>query len=385
MADSQFDILIKFGLSKEKAGEAIAELKKIGAAGVEQEQAVEAATKKTFTSKKQLKDMVKELGHEFPILGQVGRLALNPIAFTTAAITGAFVIWNKRVKDLSESLGGIEMPDVGDTVTEQITKHAAAWGEFAQRMADARNASGGIKTNLDGVLSTIKANEELFKAWGIDTGNTGNEARVSALSQSAAGLRASGQARVARAGTPGSKDAEEGLAGKYSAAAAKAEIDKKAAEQRLSDILTAPEGNKFQRTASQVRFAIRYGHSMSQEEAADLERGNIAAQQGIISAAGGFARSRADRAVRRSELAGGLKDIADAGGQQGEVVSLLRQIAASVAGRAPFPGTGGGDGGPGQFSKEMLEFYRNFPAVMAAIERANAAQAATIKNLEQRP
>lgn len=100
MADNLVEILIKFGLDKSKATEAAAQIKDIqtasteaGNAGVKAEAEVTEATKKTFASKKSLKDMVKELGREFPILGQLGRLALNPIAAaTTAAIQGTNLV-----------------------------------------------------------------------------------------------------------------------------------------------------------------------------------------------------------------------------------------------------------------------------------------------------
>jgi len=389
-ADNNFDILIRILTQQVGSEKATDILKKVreettatGKEAVKQEEAVEAATKKTFASKHQLKDMVKQLGHEFPILGQVGRLALNPIAFTTAAITGAFVIWNKRVQDLSVSLGGIAMPDFTTSDADRIKNHAAAWGELAQKMADAANASGAIKTALADALATIKGNEELFKAMGIDPGLQGDKSRAATTSAAADALAASGRARIARAGTPGSAAAEEALGAKYSAAAAAAATAKAEAQARLLGLSEVGTGSIFNpmRQVRNAQFVARYG-DMSVEDAKALERGNIDSQSGIIGRADAFAATRASRAVRRSEIAGGQADIATAQGMQGEVVQLLRQIAAGVAGRAPLPGNA-----PGNFDEsmsfmvQMTKFAGNLPELVAAIERANAA----VKNLSQRP
>ena len=50
---------------------------KTGEEGKKQEKEVEQATRKTFASKKDLRSILKQLGQEFPILGQIGRLAIN--------------------------------------------------------------------------------------------------------------------------------------------------------------------------------------------------------------------------------------------------------------------------------------------------------------------
>lgn len=389
MADNNFDILIRILTQQVGSEKATDILKKVreettatGKEAVKQEEAVEAATKKTFASKHQLKDMVKQLGHEFPILGQVGRLALNPIAFTTAAITGAFVIWNKRVQDLSVSLGGIAMPDFTTSDADRIKNHAAAWGELAQKMADAASASNQIKTGLDDALGTIKANEELFRAMGIDTGTQGDQSRAAVKSAAAAALAASGRARIARAGTPGSTVKEEALGAQYSAAVAEAAKAKAEAQTRLMSLSEVGSGSILNpmRQVRNAQFLARYGN-MSVEDAKALERGNIDSQSGIISRAGAFADSRASRATRRSEIAGGRADIAAAQGMEGEVVQLLRQIAAGVAGRAPMPKSEI----DGQSSVALYQYLQNVPDVMAAIERANAAQLALLRNLSQRP
>lgn len=391
MADNTFDILIRFGLSKEKAEQARAELGKLkeqttatGQEGVKQEAAVEEATKKTFTSKSQLKAMVKGLTYEFPLLGRAAHLALNPLAFTTAAIAGAFVIWNRRVNELTKSLGGIAMPDVSTTATERINIHAAAWGLLAQKMADAANASIGIKTGLDQALATIKANEDLFKAMGIDTATKGDEARAAAIQQAADDLRASGRARIARAGTPGSTVAEGITGGKFSQAVTAAMSDKSAAQARLNQLLEMGEKSIFNpmRHVENFRFLDRYG-GMSVDQAMGEERANIRSQDNIIKAGDRFALSSESRAVRRGERAGGEADIAAADKMAGvEVVQLLRQIANGVAGRAPLPTNAPGNlEEAASFAAAMARFANNLPELMAAIERANAQ----IKNMSQRP
>lgn len=387
MADENFDILIRIlaqQVGTEKAQDILKKVREestaTGKEGVKQQEAVAEATKKTFTSKKQLKDMIKELGHEFPLLGQLGRLALNPIAFSTAAITGAFVLWNHRVQELTRSLGGIEMPDVSTTATDRINTQAEAWGLMAEKMASAANASSAIKTALDAALATIKANEELFTAMGFGGGNL-NESRVAAISAAAADLRASGQARVARAGQPGSEAGEAVLAARFGGASSAAMKAKAEAQGRLDEILGLADLSGPRRVWANAKFLGRYGYGMSTEDAANLERGNIASQQGIIDQAGSFAISQKSRAVRRSERAGGLEDIAKADAMGGEVVSLLRQIAAGVAGRAPYPGAPNGVEGLAGFGQEMAKFMANLPALTAAIQRATQ----DLANLRQRP
>jgi hypothetical protein len=154
MADNQFDILIRFGLSKEKATEAIGELKKIeaqtkitGTEGVKQEAAVTEATKKTFTSKKELKDMVKQLGHEFPILGQIGRLAMNPIVAATTAVTASLVIMKGKFDEAVKAGGGFQQVDVSEDVVSRFERISTASQNISTNLSSISNALDAFEKN----------------------------------------------------------------------------------------------------------------------------------------------------------------------------------------------------------------------------------------------
>jgi len=251
MADNNFDILIRILTQQVGSEKATDILKKVreettatGKEAVKQEEAVEAATKKTFTSKHQLKDMVKELGKEFPILGQVGRLALNPIAFTTAAITGAFFTWNQRVRDLSISLGGIEMPGVNQTDSERLKSYADAMKQVASATNAAADAETRFEANVKARLATLKANEELFAAWGMG-GSGGDEQRARIIGSAAAEQAAAARSRIAAAGIPGSVDKENNLGSKYAVQAAAAEAAKADAQNRLMELADVGGGSIF--------------------------------------------------------------------------------------------------------------------------------------------
>jgi hypothetical protein len=156
MADNQFDILIRFGLSKEKATEAVNELKKIeaqtkitGTEGVKQEAAVTEATKKTFTSKKQLKDMVKQLGQEFPLLGAAGRLAMNPIVAATAAVTASFAIMKNKFDAAVASMGGVQLPDISEDAVKRYERIAEASSKIASNVGNISRGLSAAEKNRD--------------------------------------------------------------------------------------------------------------------------------------------------------------------------------------------------------------------------------------------
>lgn len=352
MPDNYLDILIRFGLDKSKAQEAAAELKKLGeetaktgAAGVKANEEVAQATEKAFTKKKELKDMLKQLGHEFPLLSQIGRLALNPIALASAAIVASVQLWNTKLKELTRSLGGIEMPDVSEDAISRTNRLAAAWGEMATKMAEAANQSKGIKTSLDDVKATIDANAELFKALGIDTRTGAAEAKAGETLSAANALDASGRARIARAGKVGSAASEDSAQKAMSAAVEKAILEKAETEKRIGWLNDLSQSGWLGRMIASPKFVTRYGYpngfsnlnsSADIASALDMERGNLAGQQAIIDRGAQFSAARASRAVRRNEIAGGQADIDAAAGMRGDAMGLFRQaaIGSAAAGRA---------------------------------------------------
>lgn len=95
MADQQFDILIKFGLSKEKATEAASELNKLEEAGKRAGNETAKATETANAKFKDAKKSVELLSAQLGPLGQVLRYVFNP-AIVGAALLAKAVgeVWN---------------------------------------------------------------------------------------------------------------------------------------------------------------------------------------------------------------------------------------------------------------------------------------------------
>jgi hypothetical protein len=93
-----------------------------------------------FASKKQLKEAVKGLREEFPLLAHVAHLAMNPITFVVAGIGAAFAIWKARVDGLVQSLAGVQLPDLSEAQVERVHAMATAYSDFAEAMRKAVEA-----------------------------------------------------------------------------------------------------------------------------------------------------------------------------------------------------------------------------------------------------
>lgn len=335
MADNLVEILIKFGLDKSKATEAATQIKDIqkatteaGAAGVKAEAEVTEATKKTFTSKKDLKEMVKQLGHEFPVLGSIGRLALNPIAAVTASITAAFLIWNKRVNDLTVSLGGIEMPDVSESQIARIDRVADAFGKWAESVAKFKSSSDGIKARLDAALKVAQLDDALNRAMGGE-GTDPKAAEARAKNLAAATLEAEGRRLIGASGHPGSSKSESDQALILQKAADKAVEEQKAAQKRLDEInaIRAGEMNPAQQAVFGAKYALRYGPQTTGPEAIAMERANIETQQRIIDQYTNFQGAAARRGGRRTAIATGQAMLDQAAMLRGDATGAAAESA----------------------------------------------------------
>src|SRR5689334_20158576 len=102
----------KIGIEISTTGgeQAVGVLNKIGAATAETakadvaaQAAIVDATDKAFTSKTQLKEIVDQLGKDFPLLGTIGGAALSPIAFASTGIASAFALWNAKLKEVEST------------------------------------------------------------------------------------------------------------------------------------------------------------------------------------------------------------------------------------------------------------------------------------------
>jgi hypothetical protein len=212
MADSNFDILIRFGLSKEKATEAVNELKKIeeqttktGVEGVKQEEAVTEATKKGIGFKQQAREALKGLASQFPVLGQIGQLALSPITLAFAGLTAAVTIYQRKMAEAVRAQGGFEMPDISEDIVARFERMGTAAKE--------------INTNLKGiggVLDKFKAEQDVLDAMATGFGSDPNSTGARAQAAREAGDRATAEAARLR-GIAGNIDPKNAAAGDMSA------------------------------------------------------------------------------------------------------------------------------------------------------------------------
>src|ERR1035437_387474 len=75
-------------------------------------------TKKLTLGKRELSESLRGLTRQYPMLGEVARTVFNPIVMATFGIIEAFTIWKSRVDTLVAALGGIELPDLGEHITQ---------------------------------------------------------------------------------------------------------------------------------------------------------------------------------------------------------------------------------------------------------------------------
>lgn len=367
MADNVFDILIKYGLDSTKAKEAAQELDKIkeattatGKEGVKQEEAVTAATKKTFTSKKELKEMVKQLGMEFPILGQLGRLALNPIVLATTAVTGAFQLWKLRTDEVTKSLGGVELPDITEDYVSRIERAAAAM----KKMGD---GAARIKESLSDAQKAIDANAEFYKALGADLGTGPAEAKAAEASAAAAALTQSGAAKLAAAGAfnPANNQTE---AMATMAAAAAAQIPGVLARMTEINELRTKSNLNPAKMWGDMKFGIRYGGTRDYDEGLAMEQARLDSLRDTVARYDNISRNRATRGRLFNE---GNADLAAAEEITSANVDLRRSIGNQKAGDLNAALLAIATSDPMLVANAIAKWAATNKATLEAVERAN--------------
>lgn len=391
MADNNtVEILIRFGLDPAKAREAAKELdglkaksKEAGDAGVEAQTKVKEATDKTFTSSKQLKDAVKQLGHEFPVLGQLGRLAMNPITAAVAGITTAFVIWKYRTDELTESMAGLELPDVGESQVSRIERLGGAYGVLAAKLVAIKTDAPQVKKALDEATRAIEFNDAFKRALGIDTAGAGAAEKAGVTGMAADALRKRGQAMISGAGKVMTPEEEKsaGELAKKNAEAAQVAL----AESRLwsGDIAEFISGEMpfIKRPIFGAKFAARYGtppHGKVNEfmaEALAKEQSNAAGYQGIIDQYGRFQLASGDRAARRAQIEAGRGLISDADAMgiqatelgRSSILSRASSAATALRGAEAAVGSAAGAGNLPGAAAAMMEMARDIRVLADAI------------------
>jgi hypothetical protein len=125
-------------------------------------QAEQAATKttKAASAKRQLKDAARGLASQFPILGQMASLALNPITAAVAAVAGAFLLWRKRVDDLTTTLAGVELPDLTQEKVDRVNEAAEAWKKFGESLSAVAEAYNSVEAASDRMLKKLNSEHD---------------------------------------------------------------------------------------------------------------------------------------------------------------------------------------------------------------------------------
>lgn len=121
-----------------------AALQAVGTTGVAANTQLTEATTKATSSKAQLKAAIKGVASEFPIVGRVASMALNPITIAVAGLATAFTIWQDRMQDAMRLLGGIELPDISNERLSSYEKAATAWETFAKKVKETSEAYNSL-------------------------------------------------------------------------------------------------------------------------------------------------------------------------------------------------------------------------------------------------
>ncbi len=73
-------------------------------------------TKKLTLGKFELRESIRGVTRQYPILGEIAQAVFNPMVLSIFGVIEAFNIWNTRVNTLTAALGGVELPDLGEHI-----------------------------------------------------------------------------------------------------------------------------------------------------------------------------------------------------------------------------------------------------------------------------
>lgn len=253
-----------------------------------------AAADKAFVAKKDLKGMVKGLKEEFPELSHYAKLALNPITLVVASITAGWKIWTTRVKELTESLSQVELPDTKALDPGHIDAMTVAWMKWAEAVDASSEKLNSVEQGAKRVFEAIDAaaarqkqlvdaQKALAEARGEDVSGFAGKGRelefgkrqqkIDAKLGAAADLdwdakkKEKEAASIKVGSAEDDKQTSEALKGR--AEAGKKEMDE--ALKRMTELRAYQGGEMgfFQRKAYEAKYAMQYG-TMSTDEARGL-------------------------------------------------------------------------------------------------------------------
>lgn len=310
--NNSLDVYIKFITQQtgEKPEAVLAKLKEqikdTGKEGVKAEEAIGEATEKTFAKKKQLKDIVKQLGHEFPVVASVAKAALNPIVISAGLIAASLAI----VRDKLREVGAVM--ETSAWKTDKVNAAAEAWKEYAKWITDSKSAASGLEASLKNVAAYMTTIAELGKRTGKDTESNPLFARKGAeteaqlketaakqLRAKAAELRA--KANKTQPGSSEQRDKNTQASLDEEAAKAAAEIATLDAEIKNLENIYSPENSGNPKyIAEHLNAAAKYGVTMDPTQIIATLKQQRAGYKGFVDLA---ARGRTDsetNAARRT-------------------------------------------------------------------------------------
>lgn len=140
-------------------------LNETGAAAQQESKSLEESAKKTefLTLKKgELKKIVRELGHEFPLAGMAAKAMLNPIVFAFTSAISVFVLakqkledWNKEMDAIGQSNAQAKFLAGVEAQKEAMASGAASANEFAQSLQNIASAYDAIETSAQKAMDKI--------------------------------------------------------------------------------------------------------------------------------------------------------------------------------------------------------------------------------------
>lgn len=323
-----------------------------------------ATDDKAFASKKQLKDMFKQLGREFPLLGQAGRLALNPIAFAVAGITAAFVIYRKRVEEASHAMARMELPDLSELNPAKISAAAEAYKQYADALngviekynaipAAAQRAIAAINTQAEREKKLVEARKNLelaeaktpeqrlaimnrYASFGVETDAKTRQRVIDEQKKEKAKLEEDARKKAAQAGTiriaPAETDADNEDDLKAQAEAAKKAIaEAKEMKNKIGDLSGWRDNMKwsdpFGGLGRQISATWSYFWAHGDKDPAQAMRdedSQIATAQAAVDRHNNFRRNKANREALRDKRG---RLITESGEETGQAAVLGQDIA----------------------------------------------------------
>jgi hypothetical protein len=116
-----------------------------------------SASGKSLSATRQLTAAFRGLGLEFPLLGRLGRLAMNPITLAVLSITSAFRIWHERVRATADALSGLELPELSKLDPGRIHAAAEAWKQYSEALDSVVEKYNAVPAAADRAIAAINA------------------------------------------------------------------------------------------------------------------------------------------------------------------------------------------------------------------------------------